>query len=172
MIDGDREIVEVMECMPYGLYIIGSTGAAGANGMMGDWVTQVSFKPRLLSAAIENDAHTLANIKATGYFTLNFLSEGPEGMNQARHFAAPFNASKIGGPSALGVRPKLATNTYRSSGRGCPILHTAMAWLECEAIQFVPTGDHTLVIGQVVDGQMQSDKTPLTSTYTGWTYSG
>lgn len=90
----DREIADVMGCMPYGLYIIGSTGEGGANGMMGDWVTQVSFNPRLLSAAIENDAHTLENIRASGFFTLNFLSEGTEGMNVARHFAGPYRASK------------------------------------------------------------------------------
>lgn len=172
MESNDRQVVEVMECMPYGLYILGSTGEAGPNGMMGDWVTQVSFKPRLVSAAIENDAHTLANIKATGNFTLNFLSEGPEGMNLARHFAAPYKASKIGGPTALGVKPKLAANTYRRSESGCPILHAAMAWLECRVTQFVPAGDHTLVIGQVIGGEMQADKTPLTSSYTGWIYSG
>jgi len=172
MNDNNREIVEVMECMPYGLYIVGSTGEGGPNGMMGDWVTQVSFKPRLISAAIEIDAHTLANIRATGNFTLNFLSEGLEGMNLARQFAAPYKASKIGGPAALGVRSKLAPNAYRSSREGCPILHAAMAWLECRAIQFVPVGDHTLVIGQVTDGEMKSERTPLTSSYTGWTYSG
>ncbi|HEX5370605.1 MAG TPA: flavin reductase family protein, partial [Dehalococcoidia bacterium] len=119
MNDDDSGIVAVMHCMPYGLYIVGSIGESGPNGMMVDWVTQVSFQPRLISAAIENDAHTLANIRATGVFTLNFLSEGPEGMNLARHFAAPFKASKIGGPTALGVRPKLATNAYRESERCC-----------------------------------------------------
>lgn len=172
MNEDSNAIVEVMECMPYGLYIVGSTGEAGPNGMMGDWVTQVSFKPRLISAAIENDAHTLANIKATGFFTLNFLSEGPEGMNLARHFAAPYKASKIGGPTALGVHPKLEPNTYWRTTRGCPILRAAMAWLECEAVQFMPVGDHTLVIGEVIDGRMQAERTPLTSSYTGWTYSG
>ena len=39
-------------------------------------------------------------------------------------------------------------------------------------IQFAPVGDHTLVIGQVRDGAIQSERTPLTSGYTGWTYSG
>lgn len=172
MNDTDSEIVKVMECMPYGLYIIGSTGTDGPNGMMGDWITQVSFHPRLISAAIENDAQTLANIRASGVFTLNFLSEGSSGMNLARQFAAPYNASKIGGPTALGVRPKLPANLYRPSGRGAPILLASMAWLECEAIQFVPVGDHTLVIGQVNEGRMQAENSPLTSNYTGWTYSG
>ncbi len=172
MNEDSNAIVEVMECMPYGLYIVGSTGEAGPNGMMGDWVTQVSFTPRLISAPIENDAHTLANIKATGFFTLNFLSEGPEGMNLARHFAAPYKASKIGGPTALGVHPKLEPNTYWRTTRGCPSLRAAMAWLECEAVQFMPVGDHTLVIGEVIDGRMQAERTPLTSSYTGWTYSG
>ena len=52
------------------------------------------------------------------------------------------------------------------------ILDEAMAWLECEAEQFVPAGDHTLVIARVLDGRVLRAAEPLTSTYTGWTYSG
>jgi flavin reductase (DIM6/NTAB) family NADH-FMN oxidoreductase RutF len=47
-----------------------------------------------------------------------------------------------------------------------------MAWLECEAEQFLPAGDHTLVIARVLDGRVLRDAEALTSTYTGWTYSG
>lgn len=168
----DREIAQVMECMPYGLYIVGSTGAAGPNGMMGDWVTQLSFNPRLIGVALENDSHTLANIRATGVFTLNFLCESREGMNVARQYAAPYQGSKIGGPTARGVHPKLAPNTYHLTELGVPILVAALAWLECASVEFVPVGDHTLVVGQVLEGRMHSDEAPLTSTYTGWTYSG
>jgi flavin reductase (DIM6/NTAB) family NADH-FMN oxidoreductase RutF len=52
------------------------------------------------------------------------------------------------------------------------VLEAAMAWLECEAEQFVPTGDHTLVIARVMDGRLARDAVPLTLSYTGWNYSG
>jgi flavin reductase (DIM6/NTAB) family NADH-FMN oxidoreductase RutF len=168
----DQEIAEVMNSMPYGLYIVGSTGSAGANGMMADWLTQVSFKPRLLGVAIENDATTLANIRGSSSFTINFLTEGQKGSAVAQRFAAPYQSSKIHGPSSEGVRPKLDTLPHRLTARGCPILGSALAWLECDLVEFLPVGDHTFVVGHVLDGRFETDGQPLTSTYTGWTYSG
>jgi len=47
-----------------------------------------------------------------------------------------------------------------------------MAWLECEAKTFIPVGDHTIVVGEVLDGSLERDAEPFTSAYTGWTYSG
>ena len=43
--------------------------------MLADWVMQVSFKPRLVAAGIENDARTLRFIKETGTFSVNLLHE-------------------------------------------------------------------------------------------------
>jgi flavin reductase (DIM6/NTAB) family NADH-FMN oxidoreductase RutF len=172
MSQDNREVAAIMSCMPYGLYIVGSNGDDGPNAMMADWVMQMSFTPRLVGVAIENDAHTLANVKEAGAFTLNFLSEGLSSMNLARHFSAPYKASKIGGPLALGARSKLAPEAYWKTKRGCPILHAAMAWLDCAANRFVTVGDHTLVIAEVTDGRMQTEGTPLTSGFTGWTYCG
>lgn len=167
----EREIVDVMDAMPYGLYIVGSTGESGPNGMMADWLSQVSFRPRLLCVAIENDATTLANIRANAFFTVNFLPENATGFAVARQFAAPYLTSKVR-PKSDGVRPKLEHVGHRLTERGCPVLASALAWLECEAVNLVPAGDHTLVVGQVTAGRYQAEGAPLTSAYTGWTYSG
>ncbi len=47
------EIERVMHELPYGLYIIGSREESDGkvNGMMADWVMQVSFEPRLVAVA-------------------------------------------------------------------------------------------------------------------------
>jgi flavin reductase (DIM6/NTAB) family NADH-FMN oxidoreductase RutF len=47
-----------------------------------------------------------------------------------------------------------------------------MAWLECHAEQFLDIGDHVLVVGRIQDGRIEREGEPLTSGYTGWTYSG
>ena len=47
-----------------------------------------------------------------------------------------------------------------------------MAWFECQAEEFVPMGDHIVAVGLVLDGALVREAEPLTSTYTGWTYSG
>jgi flavin reductase (DIM6/NTAB) family NADH-FMN oxidoreductase RutF len=161
----NSEVAQVMDYMPYGLYVIGSRMESECNGMMADWVMQVSFQPRMLAVCLENDAQTLANVRAHEFFTVNFLSEGESSMHLAGTFARPYMASKIGGPRVRGIHHKLEEGDYTFSDHGCPILHGVMAWLECKAVNLVPSGDHTLVMAEVMSGQLIKPENPLTSVY-------
>ena len=67
----EQAVKDVMEEMAYGLYIVGSCKDDDVDGMMADWVMQVSFDPRLVALAFENDARTLQNIRANNTFTIN-----------------------------------------------------------------------------------------------------
>lgn len=168
----ERDVHQIMDDMPYGMYIIGSHAGNDVNGMMADWVMQVSFHPRLVAVSFENNAHTLANIRATHTFTVNYLPEGDDGMKLAACFAQPYDDAKIGGRVSRGVHRKLEGLPHTMTERSCPVLDGAVAWLECEAEQFLPVGDHTLVISRVLDGRLRRAVALLTSTYTGWAYSG
>jgi len=173
----DEDVQRVMHEMPYGLYIIGSKEPeeGGVNGMMADWVMQVSFNPRLVAVAFELDSHTLGNIRADPAFTVNLLSQDADSMELARPFAQPYFGGKVKGrgvPDSTRVHHKLEGLPYDLSARGCPILEGAMAWLECEAEQFLDIGDHVLAIGRVLDGRVEREAEPMTSSFTGWTYSG
>jgi flavin reductase (DIM6/NTAB) family NADH-FMN oxidoreductase RutF len=172
----DEQLERVMHEMPYGLYIVGSKEADGkVNGMMADWVMQVSFEPRLVAVSFENNSHTLANLRERPHFTVNLLAQDDASMELARAFAQPFSGAKVAGrkgEEATKVHYKLDGLDYRLTGRGCPVLAAAMAWMECEADQFLAIGDHTLVVAGVLDGRVERETEPLTSTYTGWSYSG
>jgi flavin reductase (DIM6/NTAB) family NADH-FMN oxidoreductase RutF len=170
-----EQITSVMDDMPYGLYIVGSHLGDDVNGMMADWVMQVSFQPRLIALALENDARTLRNVREHGEFTLNALSQDRPSMDLAAKFAQPYYGSKINGrtrTAAEEVHHKLEGIPHTKIASGCPVLDDAMSWLECKVEQFVPTGDHTLVIARVIDGAAKRDGQPLTSSFTGWNYSG
>ncbi len=92
------DVERVMDEMPYGLYIIGSKEADGhVNGMMADWVMQVSFQPRLVAVAFEQNSHTLANIRERRHFSVNLLAQDDESMELARVFAQPFSGEKVEG---------------------------------------------------------------------------
>jgi flavin reductase (DIM6/NTAB) family NADH-FMN oxidoreductase RutF len=159
-------VAEALETFPYGLYIIGSRGADGTlNGMMADWMMQVSFKPRLVCCSVENDATTLRFIRETNAFTVNVLPIDAKDL--ASHFAQPRDASKVKGRSeeeAERVYDKLAGVMYsRGEQTDCPVLADALAWIECEVHDYHPAGDHTLVIGRVLDGAVLiEDGDPLT----------
>ncbi len=164
-----------MRELPYGMYVVGSRLEDGPNAMIADWVMQVSFTPRLVAVALERDATTLRCIREHGAFTVNLLQEQDNGMALAARFLQPHDASKIRGRSELAAArtyDKLAGVEYTLGRCGCPILCDALAWLDCEARDFVAVGDHVLVTGEVCDGDVTGRGTPLTSTYTGWSYSG
>jgi flavin reductase (DIM6/NTAB) family NADH-FMN oxidoreductase RutF len=55
---------------------------------------------------------------------------------------------------------------------GCPVLDDALAYVECRTHDFVPAGDHTLVIGEVLDGAVLREGEPLTQRILGWSYAG
>jgi flavin reductase (DIM6/NTAB) family NADH-FMN oxidoreductase RutF len=166
-----------MHEMPYGLYIIGSKEPhdGRVNGMMADWVMQVSFEPRLVAISFENNSHTLSNIRERPHFTVNMLAQDDVSMELARAFAQPFSGEKVEGrrgEEAHRTHYKLDGLAYGLTENGCPVLSASMAWLECEAEQFLAIGDHTLVVAQVLDGRVEKEADPMTSSYTGWTYSG
>ena len=159
--------------MPYGVYVIGTVRDGEPNGMVADWVMQIAFEPRLLAVSFENSAYSLESVRHNNSFTVILLPE--EGMDLAARFLQPRDGSKIKGRSAkvaAQTHHKLDGAAYRTTDRGCPILDEALSWLECEAEQFIPAGDHTLVIGRVLEGEVLQTGEALTSSYTGWIYGG
>lgn len=173
----EDDIKDALHEMPYGIYVIGTTAVGRANAMIADWVMQVSFAPRLVAVAFERDSSSLGRIRENGWFTVNLLNQEGNGMALARSFVQPANAAKIRGRSdaaASQYHDKLAGVDYRLSERapGCPILADALMYLECRAEQFIDVGDHVMVLGQVLFGEPLNSGEPLTSTFTGWSYSG
>jgi flavin reductase (DIM6/NTAB) family NADH-FMN oxidoreductase RutF len=167
-------IVDALELFPYGMYIIGSRGADNINGMMADWVLQVSFQPRLVLCSLEKNSTTLRNLRETGVFSVNLLAAGDREL--ARKFAQPREASKIQGRSETAsglVYDKLRGVDYHAGElTACPVLDAGLAYLECEVDQFVEVGDHTLAVGRVLDGGVLQDAEPLTNRILGWSYAG
>ena len=168
-------IIEALETMPYGLYIIGSHGSDNINGMMADWTMQVSFDPRLVAVSLERNSTTLRNLRESGYFTVNML--GSEQRSLAAKFCQPRDASKIQGRSEDGaavIYDKMAGVPYRMGAvSACPVLDEAIAYIECAVHDLVEAGDHVLAIGRVLDGAvLREGSEPLTNRILGWSYAG
>jgi flavin reductase (DIM6/NTAB) family NADH-FMN oxidoreductase RutF len=147
-----------LEQISYGLYVIGSMNGDEVNGMTANWLTQCSFEPRMVALAVEAESHTMANIRASKVFSVNLIAE--DDTRLIEQFVEPQEraGNKLGGID------------FRTGQTGCPILEQALAWIECEVVQLVMTGDHELVIGRVVDGGENRDGDPLTLRAMGWSY--
>jgi flavin reductase (DIM6/NTAB) family NADH-FMN oxidoreductase RutF len=167
-------IVEALETFPYALYIVGSRGSDNINGMMADWVMQVSFEPRLVAVSLERNSTTLRNLRETNVFTVNVLAS--DGVALARKFAQPRNASKIQGRSEAAsavIYDKLAGVPHTPGElTGCPVLDQALSFIECQVQSFVEAGDHVVALGLVMSGGVINHGEPLTSHALGWSYAG
>ncbi|MBK6664062.1 MAG: flavin reductase family protein [Thermoflexaceae bacterium] len=161
--------------LSYGVHVIGSRSASGErNAMLADWVMQVSFTPRLVAVAIENDARTLRFIRETGVFSVNLLHE-KDGMAIARQVVMPAESRKIKGrtgDAANAVIDKLAGLEYALHDNGCAVLDDALGWFTCDAREFHTTGDHTIVVGLVTDGDVVRPGEMLIERDLGWEYAG
>jgi flavin reductase (DIM6/NTAB) family NADH-FMN oxidoreductase RutF len=103
------------------------------------------------------------------------LSQDADSMHLASRFAQPYYGRKVKGRAGTAlseVHHKLDGIQYTLAESGCPVLDLAMGWLDCKAEKFLEAGDHVLVAGRVMAGAMEREGEVLTSTYTGWTYSG
>ena len=135
--------------MPSGLYVIGSRHGERLNLMTANWVTQVSFDPKLVAVSVENEALTHALIHEGGAFAVNVVSREDRAI--VRKFTKP-------------VEIDVAASTlngfgFHASRTGAPILDGAVAYIDCELRQEVGVGNHTLFVGEIVDSGFQQDET-------------
>ncbi len=136
--------------IPQGVFVITSKMDDKINGMTAAWVSQVSFKPRLLAVAIAPQRYTYEFIKSSGLFCINTL--GKDQIDLAKHF---------GFKSGRNMN-KFEKIDYTYSLNGCPVLKNAIAYFECQVVSECQAGDHIIVIGEVTDHKvLKEDAEPL-----------
>src|ERR1700760_2203567 len=71
----DRLRRRVLWKMPSGLYILGSRAGERRNGMTVNWVTQLSFDPKLVGVSVEREAFTHELVADGGVFSVNLIAQ-------------------------------------------------------------------------------------------------
>jgi flavin reductase (DIM6/NTAB) family NADH-FMN oxidoreductase RutF len=145
----DRLRRRVLWKMPSGLYVVGSTdGAERRNGMTMNWVTQLSFDPKLVGVSVEQTAVTHELIEAGGCFALSIVDREDRAI--VRKFTKPVEVDLAG--KTLNGFPFVERIT------GAPILAQAVAYLDCAVRDRMAVGHHTLFLGEVVDTAFLGDE--------------
>jgi len=98
--------------VPQGVFVITSKWNDKINGMTAAWVSQVSFKPRLLAVAIAPQRYTYELIKNSGMFCINVL--GKDQIELAKHFGfkSGKNVNKFENISATIYGGELSASVY------------------------------------------------------------
>jgi flavin reductase (DIM6/NTAB) family NADH-FMN oxidoreductase RutF len=126
-----------------GVYVIGVAGRSARDAFTAASVSQASYQPLTLSLAINPKHASYPLLQESGAFAVNVLGENQ--IELARHFgtAPPTGTDKMQG------------HAWRRGQLGAPLLESALAWFECRVVGEMPAGDHHLVLGRVVGGELR-----------------
>jgi flavin reductase (DIM6/NTAB) family NADH-FMN oxidoreductase RutF len=151
---------KVLRLLSYGLCVATARDDAGPAAGTITWISQASFTPPLVMAAIKTDSALHRAIATSRVFAVHIVGKGQKGLATAFFRGAQFADGKLNGYDVeLGET-------------GAPLLLAAPAWFECRVAHEVPGGDHTIFVGEVVNVGSRSDEDALTLRETGFTYGG
>jgi flavin reductase (DIM6/NTAB) family NADH-FMN oxidoreductase RutF len=147
------------EVIPYALWICLTGQHEALSAIVVTWVTQLSFSPHLIGMALESDSEFLRRVIANGEFTLVMLPrEG--GKDIAKRI---MKAGAL--PRAAGYGDLFHTD---APWDGVPV--GAMGAIRCSIRASTQAGDHTLIMGSVLDEHRWIAGEPLHLSDTGWRY--
>lgn len=109
------------------------------HGMTANAFASVSLNPPLLLVCVDHKARTHAHLHAKKRFGINILAEGQRVISE--YYARPV-ASHEHAEAEAGAR-------FDRTAHGTPVLHGALAYLECRLQSAQDAGDHTIFIAEV-----------------------
>ncbi|HEY9885716.1 MAG TPA: flavin reductase family protein [Vampirovibrionales bacterium] len=130
--------------IPSGLFIVTffNKELNQPDGMLVSWVQQSSFEPPMISFAIKKGRKALELIEDAQSFVVNVM--GKENAKIIGSFYKGVGADKFVG-----------LNTSETTHSKVPILSNSVSYLECELKHVADFGgDHVLVFGEVVEGNL------------------
>ncbi|MEZ5937947.1 MAG: flavin reductase family protein [Hyphomonadaceae bacterium] len=107
----------------------------------------VSLHPPLLLVCLDKNSRTLSAIAEAGVFCVNVLSERQASL-------VSVFADKTAGD-------RFAQSDYVRGATGAPVLAGSLSWFDCEVHATHVEGDHTIVVGRVVDLDTDAALAPL-----------
>jgi len=111
------------------------------HGMTANAFTSVSLDPLLVLVCVDHRARTHAHVHARKRFGVNVLAENQRAVSEYYALPSPTHehAEWEGGAR------------FDRTQHGTPVLHGALAYLECRLHSAQDAGDHTIFIADVED---------------------
>ncbi|NCO74308.1 MAG: flavin oxidoreductase [Cyanobacteria bacterium] len=114
--------------------------------MVASWVSQATFNPPGFTVAVAKERAIESLLPIGSQFVLNILEEGKH-IELMKHFLKPFAPGE----------DRFANIESQSSENGCPILSSALAYIECEVSKRLECGDHWVIYAIAKNGKLLSD---------------
>lgn len=150
------DIAALFHRITLGVYVVGAAHGGRRDAFTAAWLTQVSFEPLLLALSVNTQNASYPLLREGGGFAVSVLRRGQ--LDLARRFGTRSGRDE----------DKLAGVRWRAARGGAPVLEEALAYFECELAGALPVGDHEIVVGRVVGGEvLDRDGAPMSYADTG-----
>ena len=147
-IDGDK-LRMMMRRVPSPVTVVTAAGPDEMRGMTVGSFTSVSLAPPLISFNVALDAQMHDLIVNVEHFAVHLLSEAQAGLSN--NFAVPDRSGA----------EQFADISYCLDAHGTPILEDTLAVFYCAHHAVHPAGDHSLLVGEVLDIAAGNEAMPL-----------
>ncbi len=152
---------KTLRMLSNGMYIITSRSGDRYGAATITWLSQASFKPPLLMAAIRPESNAFQCLRESRVAAIHIV-----GRHQ-QHIAQKFFAPTQIGPGLINGEPFVEGST------SAPILKNLTAYLECRVRHILEDGgDHSIVTLEVVEAVCREQVQPLTIAESPWEYGG
>jgi flavin reductase (DIM6/NTAB) family NADH-FMN oxidoreductase RutF len=141
---------QAMGCFATGITVItvAETGNE-VHGMTANSFTSVSLDPLLVLVCVDHRARTHAHLHARQRFGINILSREQRAISE--YYASSEETHQ---------HAEQAGARFNRTAHGTPVLHGALAYLECRLHSTQVAGDHTIFVGEVEEAVVR-DGSPL-----------
>ncbi|MCK9250482.1 MAG: flavin reductase family protein [Solirubrobacteraceae bacterium] len=145
---GDPErFRHVLSHVPTSVVVVTGTCGDTDHGMVIGSFTSISLDPQLVGFYPANTSTSWPPIRDVGRFCVNVLAQGQGEL--AGRFA------RKGGDKFAGLEFDRAPHT------GAPIIPGIVAWIDCVLDREIELGDHSLVVGRVMDLCVSQSEHPM-----------
>ena len=145
----NNNLLKNLAHMTYGIYVLTTRHKSTINGMIASWVSQVSFEPPLIMAAVHPNRYSHTLLNESGHFALHILAKDQIAM-----------VARFKGPD---TEAKFNSLAWSDGITGCPVLADCIGCLECRIRQHIAPGNHTLYVGEVIHSIFNREATPLST---------
>jgi len=166
----NNEISQALKKITYGFYIVTSKKdskemstrdkdfiAAGTVS----WISQGSFEPPLVTAAIKKQSDLHETIEKSRVFNINIVGKNEKDMLSKFAKDTTIEGSKLNGYN------------FSEGKNGVPVLDDVPVYLECKVQKDVTLGDHSIFVAEVTGGGTRdAEAVPLVEWETNLHYGG
>lgn len=137
-----------MRNLASGVTLVTSASDGERGGMTATAVCSLTAAPAQLLVCVNRGASTHRMIAENRRFCVNVLAEGQHGMASA--FA-----------SRATWQDRFAVGEWTTLATGAPVLVDALASFDCELVEAIESGTHSIFLGRVVDVCEAAQVSPL-----------